>query len=37
VNERVLHNELKKLDKEAKKKLAQQLLAEAGGAKAAAE
>jgi alkylation response protein AidB-like acyl-CoA dehydrogenase len=37
VNERVLHNELKKLDKEAKKKLAQQLLAEAGGTKAAAE
>ena len=37
VNERVLHNELKKLDAAAKKKLARQLLSEADGAKAAAE
>ena len=37
VNERVLHNEIKKLDKDGKRKLAEQLLAEAGGAKAAAE
>jgi hypothetical protein len=28
VNERVLHNEIKKLDTDAKKKLAEQLLAE---------
>jgi hypothetical protein len=28
VNERVLHNEIKKLDTEAKKKLAEELLAE---------
>jgi hypothetical protein len=28
VNERVLHNEIKKLDPDAKKKLAEQLLAE---------
>jgi alkylation response protein AidB-like acyl-CoA dehydrogenase len=36
VNERVLHNELKKLDGDAKRKLAEQLLAEAKGGKSAA-
>ena len=31
VNERMLHNEIKKLDREAKKALAEKLLAEAEG------
>ena len=37
VNERVLHNEIKKLGADAKRKLAKQLMSEADGAKAAAE